>query len=240
MSYRLINVNVMLQSLTRLLFPADCVSCQAEGDWLCETCRADLVMTRAERCRICGKGQFSGRGICASCQKTTGLDGVVSLFEYSQMAAGRLIKVGKYREQADALRFFAATYRTKLLRALPDEDWVFSFAPLSRDRFAQRGFNQAELIARLVAGDDFPVQPLFKKLAATAHQADLDGQERRANLKKAFSLVATPPFDSTQGKPAKLVICDDVITTGTTLGRLAKLAKKNGAEQVWALTLAHS
>ncbi len=126
------------------------------------------------------------------------------------------------------------------MRALPDENWVFSFAPLSRARFAERGFNQAELIARIVAGKDFPVRSLFKKVTATSHQADLDGQERRANLKKAFVLTSTPPFDQAQGKPAKLVICDDVITTGTTLGRLAKLAKKKGAAEVWGVTLAHS
>ncbi len=222
----------MFTAITRLLFPTVCAQCQQEGDWLCQECRRQLRITPPEQCRICGKGQFSGRGICAECQEITGLDGIVSLFEYGDPAVSRLIKVGKYHEQADALRFFTTTYRTKLVRALPDTDWVFSFAPLSRDRITARGFNQAELIARIVAGKDYPVAPLFKKIAATKHQAELDGEKRRKNLWRAFTVTKRPP--------TKLVICDDVITTGTTLGRLAKLAKKKGAQEVWALTLAHS
>lgn len=221
----------MLAQFNRLLFPAECVDCQIEGDWLCADCRRSLKPGPDELCRICGK--FGRTGICQRCQAATGLDGVISLFKYAEPSVQKLIKIGKYAGQSDALSFFTATYRTKLLRQLPDDsDSTFSFVPLDRGRFAERGFNQAELIARLLAAKEFPVQSVFRKLKPTPHQAELDSQDRRKNLGKVFTLVGSTP--------ERLVICDDVITTGTTLGRLAKLAKKAGAQEVWAVTLAHS
>lgn len=221
----------MWRSIVRLLFPVECAGCGEEGEWLCASCYRQLRQTPAERCRICGKGQFQGSGLCLSCQQVTGLDGVVALFDYQDSAVAELIRQAKYHQQADALRFLTDKMRLRLLRQLPEFAWQFSYAPLDSGRLAKRGFNQAELIARAVAGQDYSVTNLFGKIGVTLPQAKLNGRERRANLRRAFSLRQTPP--------PLLVVCDDVITTGTTLSRLAKLAKKRGAEQVWALTIAH-
>src|SRR5688572_4179114 len=109
-------MEMLFSRLTQVIFPADCMRCGVEGDWLCKDCR-----------------------------KRTGLDGVASAFETDNAVLERLFKIANYQNQADALRYFTTIHRTKLLRALPDKDWTFSFVPLSRDRFAKRGFNQAEL-----------------------------------------------------------------------------------------------
>jgi competence protein ComFC len=159
------------------------------------------------------------------------LGGIVSLFSYAEPGVQRLIKEAKYRGHADALGFFAAVFRARLLRALPLADWQFSFVPTTAGRSLERGFNQSELLARLLAEREYPVQTVFRKTRETPAQASLTKKERATNLKGAFELVRQPK--------ERLVICDDVVTTSATLQELARLTKKAGAKEVWAITIAH-
>jgi ComF family protein len=213
----------------RLVLPVECVGCSLEHDWLCPDCLAALPISRTDRCCLCGKAGHDG--LCDACRSTTKLDGIISLFSYAEPGVQRLIKEAKYRGHADALGFFAAAFGARILRALPPGDWQFSFVPTTTSRSLERGFNQSELLARLLAEREHPVQAIFRKTRETPAQASLTKKERATNLKGAFEL-ARPPKD-------RLVICDDVVTTGATLEELAKLAKKAGAKEVWAITIAH-
>lgn len=186
-------------------------------------------MSRLDRCYLCGKA--GSEGLCDTCRSATQLDGIVSLFSYAEPGVQRIIKEAKYRGHVDALAFFVTVFRARMLRALPLEDWQFSFVPTTASHSLERGFNQSELLARLLAEREHPVQELFRKTRETPAQASLTKKERATNLKGAFEL-ARPPKE-------RLVICDDVITTGATLRQLAKLAKKEGTKEVWAITIAH-
>lgn len=107
-----------------------------------------------------------------------------------------------------------------------------TFVSLDRARQAQRGFNQAELLASRTVGSLFPVQSLLIKKRLTTPQASLNRSARLTNQKRTFAVTS-------KSVPEAVVIFDDVVTTGTTLSEAAKVMKKAGARTVWAVTIAH-
>lgn len=109
--------------------------------------------------------------------------------------------------------------------------------PLHLSRLRHREFNQAQDLARLLAAAlRIPWRPgLLEKVAATRPQVELSGSERRGNVKRAFR-VALP--EEAEGQ--RILLVDDVMTTGATLGECARLLKKSGAEKVCVLVLART
>lgn len=220
----------LARKIIELVFPVLCVECGREGEWLCEVCLKTVELVRPEQCVLCRKAAEGG--LCEACQQETGLDGVISIFYYHDPVVQKLVKALKYGKQADVAGFLADRFRRQLWRQLPDTELTATFVPLSRDRQAKRGFNQAEVLARRIVGDELPVTGLIKKVRFTEAQAKLNKKDRAKNLRGAFALT-------TKHIPEKIALFDDVITTGTTLSTIAKLLKKKGCQQVWAVTVAH-
>jgi len=106
--------------------------------------------------------------------------------------------------------------------------------PLHPSRLRERGFNQALLLARAFFPKDRRVTAdLLVRLRPTEPQTNFNGAARRTNLKNAFGIVK--PHRLT-GK--KILLIDDVFTTGTTVNECAMVLKKAGAAEVMVLTLA--
>jgi ComF family protein len=103
--------------------------------------------------------------------------------------------------------------------------------PLHRRRRRQRGFNQAEAIARGIGG--VPVRRLLRRTRATPSQTDLPAARRHANVRGAFRLAR-----GTDVKGLRLVLVDDVCTTGATLESCARVLREAGAADVRAITAA--
>lgn len=219
-----------LRQLVSLVFPITCVSCEIEGDWLCSACHKELRLSRSEQCVLCGKAAIDG--LCTKCRVITKLDGVVSLLAYRDPGVQRLVKQIKYQGHTDALHFVAETYRRKIWSRLPRQDYQATFVPIGRAHLTKRGFNQSRIWANLLCRDDLSLVNLVEKTRETAPQVSLNKKDRLKNLKGSFGL-ATPLV------PEKVLIFDDVITTGATLGEIAKLLKRRGAKEVWAVTIAH-
>ena len=114
---------------------------------------------------------------------------------------------------------------------------IIAPVPLHRRRFRQRGFNQAYLLARQWAlpAETVMVRDLLSRNRATAPQTGLDRRQRRINIKNAFSL--TRPGQSV-GK--RVLLVDDVLTTGATADACAAVLIQDGAERVDVLTLARA
>lgn len=219
-----------LRRLVSLVFPITCVGCDEEGEWLCTACQKDLLISRSEQCVLCAKAATDG--LCERCRRQTQLDGVVSLFAYKDRSVQKLIKQIKYRGHTDALYFLSEQFRRKIQQRLPRGEWQASFVPMSRERLTERGFNQSLLLAKLLCRDDLTLVPLVEKSRPTAAQASLNKNDRLKNLRRSFRLT-TPLV------PEKVILFDDVITTGTTLSEIARLLKKKGTKEVWAVTIAH-
>jgi len=112
--------------------------------------------------------------------------------------------------------------------------------PLNKKRSNWRGFNQTELLGRMIAssfGWKFSSNLLLRK-KFTKPQAGLGKKERRKNVKDAFAI--NPQFAKIKNDNLEVVIFDDVFTTGSTLKEACKVLKRNGFKTVWGLVLAKS
>lgn len=218
-------------TLKNLVAPVNCLGCGEEGPWVCVDCRKSLAPGRPETCAICGKA--AGDGICSKCQVRAPLNGVVSLFSYAEPVVQDLVQQAKYGGHFDALSFFAETFRRTYLRRLPHHDWTVAPIPIHQKRLAKRGFNQSQVLAQgLFAGREEVVN-LLKRKKDTAAQVKLTKTKRLTNVRGCFAYIGPKEV------PENILLVDDVITTGATLGEAAILLRRKGAKNIWAVTIAH-
>jgi ComF family protein len=202
-----------------LLFPKFCVSCAAEEKWLCANCLPKNIVPQQE--------------LCADRACMDSLDGLIALDSYGTSSMSDLIRLLKYRYITDVV----SDLREIIAAVDFTTDWQ-NFAiipvPLHPRRERERGFNQAEYIADLFAERlGLEVYKILRRSEYTQQQAILSGEERRKNVTKAFI------FDSQSGVvPSKVLLVDDVCTTGSTLRECAKALKAAGVQTVWGLVLA--
>lgn len=209
------------------LFPVKCIGCNKEGVELCDKCKLRLV--RAKQVRVeCRKGSIGGR-THKKCCKELGLDAVFKVYRYEGLMQ-RIIKAVKYRFRQQLLGECVGEYgrRQVFMRV----DGVVP-VPLHRVRENWRGFNQAMILAEILAESwGVKVLEVVKRRKATRPVAELGKKEREREILGAFELVN---MELIKGK--RLVVVDDVITTGGTMKEVAKVLKKGGARWVggWAL-----
>jgi ComF family protein len=117
------------------------------------------------------------------------------------------------------------------------EEFVTVPVPLHKHRLAERGFNQSLLLARVISSElETPLdyRSLIRK-RDTQSQTGLAGKDRRRNVTNAFAVISKATF-----KGSKVLVVDDVLTTGYTLNECAKTLKKSGALEVICLALART
>lgn len=223
-----------------LVFPPLCVVCREPAErHLCDACIAAMPRITAPICSRCGRPTGSGAGrndLCGVCrQAAPAFDACRAYGQYAGKL-GDAVRAVKYHGKTAAVPALAELMAQVLCDdPLLRQGVVLVPVPLHPRRRRQRGFNQAELLARTVArqtGREVH-SLLLAKVKNTRPQVGLSAPERRANLRDAFqvrpgSLPAGP-----------LVLVDDVITTGATFGECARALRDAGARQVFALALAH-
>lgn len=110
--------------------------------------------------------------------------------------------------------------------------------PLSKKRSLERGFNQAAILAKILADETkvkFDDQSLIRKIHTPIHRAGMDNKARESTVKNAFEVNRANLI-----KDKKILLIDDVFTSGATASACAKVLKKAGAEKVYVLTLARA
>ncbi|MGQ9550220.1 MAG: ComF family protein [Roseiflexus sp.] len=205
-----------IDHLLSLLLPDRCVGCNQLGALLCDTCRHRLVAYDGEPPQV-----------------TDHLTGVRVAYVFDGPLRQAVHQL-KYRSRQRAARPLGALL-ADYLRAHPLPCDALVPVPLHPDRLAERGFNQAELLAREVArvtGVPLIVGPLVR-IRATRQQALLDTSGRIENVAGAFVWRGPPP-------PACVALVDDVLTTGATVNACAQALRAGGAREVYALALARS
>jgi ComF family protein len=230
-------------ALKDVLFPATCLLCHQHlgraGDLLlCPACAAQMPLIQPPLCTCCGKefpDSAPGSHLCGNClQNPPTFSRARAVFRYNKFTAP-LIYSFKYQGRTTARDTFAALH--KLVPSIGDltvPDLIIP-VPLHKKRLRERGFNQSLELARLF----FPkekdkIQPaILIRCRWTTPQAGLDGHSRRQNLAGAF-LVKEPQAINAK----KILLIDDVLTTGTTVNECAKVLKQNGAAGIEVLTLA--
>jgi len=173
-------------------------------------------------------------GHCALCR--LGLRGFDAVYSYGSYEGSlrELIHLFKY----NGVRPLAGTFGHLMAQALPRETTFDVIVPMPLHWFKkwQRGFNQSDILAREIGQKwNVPVRNLIHRKKATRPQAGLTNAKRRANMQGAFKV--------TRGKPLagmRVLLVDDVVTTGATASACARVLKRAGAAHVALLALART
>ncbi|MPZ98412.1 MAG: ComF family protein [Dehalococcoidia bacterium] len=219
------------RELGELLLPQRCIACSRFGAALHDGCVGLLTAAGGTRCTRCwrpGAGTWCERCAAGGTQAPA-FDGLRAPFRFEGLAR-RAVLEAKFRRVTALLPPLAREAAASVPAEWTPEAVVP--VPLHPARERRRGFNQAEHIARTVA--EVLALPertdLVRRVRETPPQATLDAVRRERNLGDAFA--AHGPV------PPRLLLVDDVTTTGATLGAVAATLRAAGAEQVWALALA--
>lgn len=229
-------VDNWLNSVQRFCYPPTCLLCGAAGEGdadLCPRCRAALPWNPAA-CLRCA-APLPAPGICGHCQQhPPAFDRARVPLRYA-FPVDRLLPAYKFQRKLKLARLFGQLMAEHLAQSLDAPPGLILPVPLHRGRLRERGYNQALELARPVARRlELPLAPnLCRRSRATASQSDLDAKARRRNVRGAFELTSPLPAQ-------RIAIVDDVISTGSTVGELARLLKRAGAKEVevWALARA--
>ena len=231
-----------------LLFPVFCISCRTEGEWLCQPCLEKLQLE-----------------IKPQVFQHPYLSKVIALADYKNETVARLIHLLKYEYVEEIGEIFEKLIeefirqnaeiilngRPSAIIPIPLHKLIEKFVaqnvnffdgrasaiipiPLHKKRYLERGFNQAEILAESW-GRHLGV-PILKNVLIrsrqTKTQVGLNGIERRSNLRGAFTL--RQPLVNID----RVILVDDVFTTGSTMEEAARVLRSNGIKEVWGEVIA--
>jgi ComF family protein len=235
--------------LTDALFPPRCAGCGGfEAKLFCAECAARLRPIKAPLCRVCGD-PFDTLSLpapeCANCRATKrnrppAFDVARSVWEMEGPAREALHAL-KYQERT----VFAEALGGALAELLRTDDVLAHFSPhyivpipLHPWRRWRRGYNQSELLAGSLGRClGVPAIDLLFRTRFTRPQVGLTRDERAVNLRGVFQ-VDCKKLPEHELLGARILIVDDVYTTGSTIGECARVLKKAGCSEVAAVTVA--
>lgn len=208
--------------LLDLFFPKFCLNCEAEGDYLCQDCQ----------------GMLSVSGFHEK-SSSPYLSDLYFPLSYQNPLLKALIRKFKYepylRELAGTLADLIIAHFQLLDNQIDLTGWVLMAVPLHKKRLKWRGYNQAEEIAKKLA--PFFNIPLLRdclsRAKETQPQVELDNEARKENIRGIFEVKNK---DLLKGR--KVLLVDDVCTTGATLNEAARVLKDAGAEEIIGITVA--
>lgn len=223
---------------SEVLFPSDgrCILCKKlllfEPHPFCYSCLEKIPWIREKTCKKCGKEErISDTQLCYDCFHTSHLfEQGLSLFTY-RGEGRRIIHEIKF-EGNKKLGFWVGKQMGKKIQKGHWKDSLDMILPipLHFKRLQERGFNQSEKLAKgITAILNISLETnLLRRIVDTPHQTDLSRKQRQENIKNAFQ-VEDPEI--LLGK--RILLVDDVYTTGSTIDACAKVLKEAGAKKVY-------
>ena len=236
------------QSFLDLLYPRFCYACQERvkeigSIYLCPRCMGKVTLIGEKVCPICGRPGYVE--LCPYCFEER------PPFKMARSAGlyEGILKEGIHRLKYNGHTFLVPTLGKFLQSAFEREsEWAENIdmvipVPLERNRERQRGFNQSALLAQYLAQNVSLLYPgrVLLKLKKTAPQVNLTRGDRFVNLSGAFSLnprKGDTPYPRISLSAKRILLVDDVYTTGATVGECSRVLLKAGAKEVNIFTLA--
>jgi ComF family protein len=201
------------------------------GMWLCDLCEAEtLTLGFPGSCGRCGELPYRGRCGCADLPADIDMARAYAVYEGWTSAAVKRLKYDREPDRASHL----AAYLTSMLADFGHIDGLVP-VPLHPTRERDRGFNQARLLAQhLSRSTGIPVADMIRRTRKTVSQTTLSGRQRRENVRDVFAI--DPFWHPRPGR--RLVLIDDVRTTGATLGACAQAITAVTPARIGVLTVA--
>ncbi len=246
-------LKALKELILNTLFPPVCISCKKEGDFLCVDCLRKL-----------DKKKIRPHGRKIDDPDIHHLDGVIYALDYAknpQIQAA--VKQFKYRFTEELAEYFADLMIEKIgeLNMAKKRKIILIPVPLHKKRLNYRGFNQAEVIAKVIQsrmGNEAEVISMLERDRHTNQQAKLNKRERHENLKGAFRMRKNTFCHPERAERVERMnkkciheqkmytknsiyfLVDDVFTTGATLESCAEVLKGSGFEKVYGLVVARA
>src|SRR3989344_822657 len=224
--------------LLDLIFPKFCIGCNAIGRYLCKRCINKLHFLKHDRCVYCFQPSFYGE-THKNCKKHDGLDGVLSICGYNELAR-KIVSLVKYRLQSalykdvlscvpkETIKKFQGLKKRQLYPCLQT-------VPLHKKRQSIRGFNQSDELTKFFATNlGLPIINIVERRKDTKPQALIKKKyERILNIKEAFYVK-----ENNKKLNKTIILVDDVCTSASTANEIAKELKKTGVKKVYLFSFA--
>ncbi len=206
----------MIEKVLNIFFPPKCIFCgkllQSEEIEICYACRDSIAVSKA--LPKPPKGAF--------------YDGAIAGFNYDGKVR-KAVHAFKYNGKQGYAKPFARVI-DYLFKKQEQSFEIITFVPSNKSHVRKRGYNQAKLLAQeLGRFMGLPVVDTLTKARKTVPMFGLKPEQRRANVLGAFKLICQPSV--VNGK--RIILVDDIITTGSTASECARVLKENGAKCVW-------
>ncbi len=214
----------LLNAILDVIFPSYCASCHKKGTDLCLGCLSRCSESERDRAKW-----------------------IFPLYDYRHPTIKKSIWLLKYKNRKGLAKTFAEALYGRIMEELSELSIIENFRepvlvpiPLSRKRYKERGFNQAELICqelvKIDANKNFELKKgVLTRIKDSIHQARIENRkDRLKNIIGAFAVLQIEKV-----KSRNIILIDDVTTTGGTLTEARKVLKNAGANKVIAFTIAH-
>jgi len=235
-----------LESFLELLYPEKntCFICNVYDEsindrYICPDCERKLIKTQPPLCAKCSKpiDYEASESLCPDCTAyEKSFETAKSPFSYEGIIKDSIYSF-KYYNKPYFYKFFGSC----LISYMKENDYTnfdyITSVPLHRSKMRKRGYNQAELLAKFVSGSLFiPYVDVLKRTKKTTKQSQKTKDDRRTNLIGAFAIKS--PHKNQGIKKSRVLLVDDVYTTGSTADECAKTLLDFGVSQVYVLTIA--
>lgn len=234
----------MFHTILDIIYPVRCPLCGdiviPKGDEICPSCREKLPYITEPRCMKCSKPiEQEEKEFCSDCErKDYQFDKGYAVWTYDEVMRSSMADF-KYHGRKENAKFYVEEilrlYGNKLVALSPD---VIVPVPIHRSKLAERGYNQAELLARGIGrGLGITAIPdLLVRNRKTLPQKKLSDKERLRNLLEAFAY--NDKASARNKKPiTKVLLVDDIYTTGSTIEACTNVLKSNGIKEVYFMAL---
>ena len=234
----------MFQAILDMIYPVRCPICEEivvpKGDRICTSCKDKLEYIHEPRCYRCSKPiEQEEQEYCRDCRHGPHhYDAGCAVWVY-----GDNMKHSVARYKYHGKKEYAKFYVEEVLRLYGD--WIRKLSPdalvpvpIHKSKYMERGYNQADILARGIARElKLPVlSDLLIRNRKTLPQKMLNDKERFRNLKAAFEMNGKQA-DSYPKQLSKVLLVDDIYTTGSTLEACARVLKSHGIKEVYFIVL---
>lgn len=216
------------------VYPPECAGCNKPGEIWCNDCQESVRAITGPICPICGY-PLTRNEVCPDCQETPPpYTALRSWAEYEGPLREALHNL-KYKNDLELANVFSSA----LVNIIQTAHWNFDFIipmPISPNHYKSRGYNQSVVIARPIALTlGIPiVSNVVKRIKETRSQVNLNREERFKNLQSAFSANSAKLLNK------KVLLVDDICTTGATISSCSKTLKGAGCSEIYCLTIART